>query len=71
LDAVTAASIGLMAAVTVTLARATLLPWQEGVLKVDVAGVCIALVAAAIALRWKVAPAWLVLAGAVAGWIFL
>jgi len=58
LDAVTAASIGLMASVTVTLGRATLVDWPAWL---------IAAVATAVLLRWKVAPAWLVLAGAVAG----
>jgi len=58
LDAVTAASIGLMASVTVTLGRATLIDWPAWL---------IAAVATAVLLRWKVAPAWLVLAGAVAG----
>lgn len=69
LDAVTAASIGLMASVTVTLAAATLFPRQDGVVTADRPGMLIAVVAAAVALRWKVAPAWLVLAGAVSGWI--
>ncbi len=58
LDAVGAASIGLMAAVTITLSRATLVDWPAWLL---------ALVAAALALRWKIAPGWLVLAGAVLG----
>jgi len=58
LDSVTAASIGLMASVTVTLGRATL---------VDGPAWLIAAVATAVLLRWKIAPAWLVLAGAVAG----
>ena len=58
LDAVGAASIGLMAAVTITLGLAILVDWQACL---------IAIAAAAVALRWKVAPAWLVLAGAVIG----
>ena len=68
LDAVGAAAIGLMAAVTLTLCRATFVdsggfPW------VDWRGALIALAAGTVLLRWKVAPAWLVLAGAVAGWL--
>lgn len=68
LDAVGAAAIGLMAAVTLTLCYATLvdssgLPW------VNWRSCLIALAAAAALLRWKVAPAWLVLAGALAGWL--
>jgi len=60
LDAVNAASIGLMGAVLVTLGRNTLLDWRDWLL---------ALTAAAVALRWKIAPAWLVVAGALAGWV--
>ncbi len=60
LDAVNAASIGLMAAVTVKLTCYTLIDWQSW---------CIALAAAVLAARWEVAPVWLVLGGAAAGWL--
>ncbi|MEX0938402.1 MAG: chromate efflux transporter [Pirellulales bacterium] len=58
LDAVNAAAIGLLALVTVTLARGSL---------VDVQSWLIALAAAVVLLVWKVQPAWLILGGAVAG----
>lgn len=60
LDSVTVAALALMAAVTIELARSTLtgvVPWA------------IALVAAAATFRWSVNPAWLVLGGAVVGWL--
>jgi chromate transporter len=60
LDAVNVCSLGLMAAVTVQLGRATLRDWPS---------VLIALAAAGAALRWKLNSAWLVLGGAVAGWV--
>jgi len=69
LDAVVAAAIGLMAAVTIDpLMRETLvvsreLPWLSW------KGVLITAGATALALRFKIAPAWLVLGGAVAGWL--
>lgn len=62
LDAVGAASIGLMAAVIVALARATLLTPP-----VDWRSWAIALVAAALFLAGRVPAAWIVLGGAVAG----
>ena len=58
LDAVTAASIGLMAAVTITLGGGALADWPSWLL---------AIAAAAASLRWNIAPLWLVLAGAAAG----
>lgn len=63
LDAVGAASIGLMGAVVLTFARATL--FDQG--RVDWPSCLIALIATVAAVRWKVAPAWLMLAGALAG----
>ncbi len=60
LDAVNAAALGLMAAVTFTLARTAL---------VDGGTWAIALTAVVLAVRWRVQPAWLVLGGAVAGWL--
>jgi chromate transporter len=68
LDAVVAAALGLMAAVTIKLAAATLLA-STAPLRLEWRGVLVATVAAAVALRWKVAPAWLVLGGAVVGWV--
>ena len=59
LDAVNAASIGLIVAVTVRLCGETLVDWQRW---------SIALVAATLLVRWKVSSAWLILGGAAAGW---
>ena len=60
LDAVNASAIGLMVAVTVELARHTLIDW----------GAClIALISAAVLFRYKVNSAWLVLGGAAIGWV--
>jgi chromate transporter len=58
LDAVNAASIGLMAAATYLLGKTALGDWRSGL----IAGVAIVVTA-----RWRIAPAWLVLAGALAG----
>jgi chromate transporter len=60
LDGVNVSSIGLMAAVTVGLAVAALQGW---------AGWTIGLVAAVGLVRFRLNPAWLVLGGAVAGWV--
>lgn len=60
LDAVNVSSVGLMAAVTVKLARATLAAWPAWL---------IALVAALLGLRWKVNASWLVSGGAIVGWL--
>ena len=65
LDAVTAASIGLRVAVTVTLTGAMLK--DTPAMPEQIAAVLIALVAAVLSLRFKVASAWLVLGGALAG----
>ncbi len=61
LDAVNVCSLGLMAAVLIKLGVATFHSWPA---------VLIAIVAGAIGLRWKVNSAWLVLGGALAGWLF-
>ncbi|MBW4471374.1 MAG: chromate transporter [Stenomitos rutilans HA7619-LM2] len=60
LDGVNAASLGLMAVVTYTLAHETLVDWLT---------VLVALISAIIVFRFKVNSAWLVLAGAAIGWL--
>jgi chromate transporter len=68
LDAVSAASIGLTAVVAIRLAQDILLVrTPEGVLLPEWRGCMVALAAGAVLWRWKLAPAWLVLAGALAG----
>ena len=59
LDAVNVSAVGLMAAVVVKLGQATM---------VDAPAWGLAAAALLLSLRWKVNPAWLVLAGAVAGY---
>ena len=58
LDAVSAGSIGLMIAVALMLTRSTLVDWPSWL---------IAVAACVVSLRWRPAPAWLVLGGAIAG----
>src|SRR5204863_170743 len=73
LDGVNAAALGLMAAVTVTLARAALLVHRQSgpfdppasVLAMVLAGVALAVL-----VRWKVNSAWLVLAGGLIGVVY-
>ncbi len=60
LDSVGAGSLGLTLAVTLTLAHRVL---------VDGRSVLIAAASALALLRWKLNPAWLIVAGAVAGWL--
>ena len=60
LDGVNVASLALMAVVTAQIARAAL---------VDVTTVGLALVSAALLLRYRVNSTWLVLGGAAAGWL--
>ncbi len=67
LDAVNASAIGLMAAVTVELARHTLIDWEAK--QIDWGAGLIALVSAAVLFRYKVNSAWLVLGGAAIGWV--
>jgi chromate transporter len=71
LDAVNAASLGLMVAVAIPLGAAIFFHGAERVTlswrSVDWRSVGLALVAAAAMWRWKVRPAWIVIAGAVAG----
>ena len=61
LDGVNAASLGLMAGVTYTLARAAI---------VDGLTVGVAVLSAIAVFRFKVNPAWLVLAGGAIGWLW-
>jgi chromate transporter len=60
LDAVNAAALGLMAAVVIELARSTLITWQAGV---------IAVVAAIAVFLLNINSAYLVLGGALLGWV--
>ncbi|MFP6737277.1 MAG: chromate efflux transporter [Planctomycetota bacterium] len=66
LDAVNVSSVGLMAAVAITLTRDTLLPpeggfpWQNGVLMV---------IAAVLLAGFKLSPLWLIPSSCAAGWI--
>ncbi len=60
LDAVNVSTIGLMAAVTVELTRGTLIDWGAWL---------IALVSAVVLFRYKINSAWLVLGGALVGWL--
>ncbi|GAP94720.1 chromate efflux transporter [Leptolyngbya sp. NIES-2104] len=69
LDAVNASAIALMAAVTVQLAIATL--GKSTVPYVDLLAIAIALISAVLALRFRVGAAWLVVGGALIGWIAL
>lgn len=60
LDAVNVAAVALMVAVTIELGLSTLVTWPAWV---------IALATAVLALRFKINAAWLVLGGAVLGWL--
>jgi chromate transporter len=60
LDAVNISAVALMAVVAVRLGSQTLVDWSSW---------AILLVAMIANLRWKANPAWLVLGGAVAGWV--
>ena len=60
LDAVNACAVGLIAAVTVSLGMATLVDWQAW---------AIGLAAAVAGLVGKISSVWLVLAGAMVGWL--
>jgi chromate transporter len=69
LDAVNAASMGLMAAVTAKLAWRIFFP-DGSWLSPSWQGLLIAVVASFVVLRWKVSAIWLVLGGAAAGVMF-
>jgi len=71
LDAVNAASIGLMAAVTLALCEEVFFrhdPPTGDVIGIRWFAVMIAGLAGSLLLRWKLSPAWLVAGGAVVGW---
>ncbi len=71
LDAVNAASMGLMAAVTIKLALSVFLPTSEdGLLTLNWQALVIAVLAGVVLLRWRVSAVWLVLGGAAAGALF-
>jgi chromate transporter len=69
LDAINAASMGLMAAVTIKLACGLFFP-QGSVRSPHWPSLLIAAVATGVALRWKTNAIWLVLGGAAAGLVF-
>lgn len=71
LDAVNAASIGLMAAVTIALCLDVLLieDPETARMRVRWGSLLIAAVAGVLLLKWKLSPAWLVAGGAIAGWL--
>jgi len=60
LDGVNVASLGLMAAVTIQLAQAAVTDWLT---------LALALISAGLLLRFRLNSAWLVLGGALAGWL--
>jgi chromate transporter len=62
LDAVNVVALALMVAVTIQLGVSTLTTWQAWL---------IALLAAVAALRFRINAAWLVLGGAILGWMLL
>ena len=64
LDAVNVSAVALMGVVTLRLAQATLIA------PFDWVAVLIAAIATILAIRWRVNAAWLVLGGAVIGWLF-
>jgi chromate transporter len=69
LDAVNAASMGLMAAVTIELAWGIFFP-EAKLLSPNWQALLIAVLASVVLLRWQVGAIWLVLGGAAAGALF-
>lgn len=69
LDAVNVSAIALMAAVTVQLARGTLIVSTGTQLNINWPALFIAVVAAGAAIRFRVSAVWLVLGGALMGWL--
>lgn len=71
LDAVNAATMGLMAAVTIKLAWRIFFPIsKDGLLTTNWQALVIAVLASVVLLRWQVGAVWLVLGGAAAGALF-
>ncbi|MBD1923377.1 chromate efflux transporter [Microcoleus sp. FACHB-831] len=68
LDAVNVSSVALMAVVTLQLGAATLLVAKAPY--VDFVALAIALLSAVLAIRFNINAAWLVLGGALIGWLF-
>jgi len=67
LDAVNASSVGLMAAVTVTLAQNTLYPSVEAGLQWQSAALAVLATVLLVVLKWS--PLWLIPCSSVAGWL--
>ena len=67
LDAVNASSVGLMAAVTVTLAQNTLYPSVEAGLQWQSAALAVLAMVLLVVLKWS--PLWLIPCSSVAGWL--
>ena len=67
LDAVNASSVGLMAAVTVTLAQNTLYPSDEAGLQWQSAALAVLATVLLVVLKWS--PLWLIPCSSVAGWL--
>lgn len=67
LDAVNASSVGLMAAVTVTLAQNTLYPSAEAGLQWQSAALAVLATVLLVVLKWS--PLWLIPCSSVAGWL--
>lgn len=67
LDAVNASSVGLMAAVTVTLAQNTLYPSGEAGLQWQSAALAVLATVLLVVLKWS--PLWLIPCSSVAGWL--
>ncbi|ACK71717.1 chromate transporter, chromate ion transporter (CHR) family [Gloeothece citriformis PCC 7424] len=68
LDAVNVSAVALMVVVTFNLTGAVILK-TSGRLPIDIVAILIAAIAAILLLRYKINSAWLVLGGAVIGWI--
>jgi len=69
LDAVNVSSVALMGVVTLNLAQTTLLK-PAGAFSIDWLSALIAISAAVLAIRFQINAAWLVLGGALIGWLF-
>lgn len=70
LDAINVASVALMLAVTIELANSTLIVWPLGAATwLRWPAWILAVAASFIALRWPISPTWIVLGGALIGWV--